>query len=53
MTEEQIIAIKCAYLDLKGSLEGYEQGSYSDHDWKAHRLTIEEMEAAFSDILTD
>ena len=51
MTNSQALAIRCAYADLLGALQNYEQGSYADHDWDAHRTTIEEMEAEFSDIL--
>lgn len=47
MTEEQILVIKCAYADLKGALQSYEQMAYSEHDWDSHRLTIEEMEIYF------
>lgn len=47
LNEKQILAIKCAYLDLKGSLENFEQGTYSDHDWKAHKLSIQELEEEF------
>jgi hypothetical protein len=47
MTQEQIQAVKCAHADLRGALQNYLQGSYSDHDWDAHRLSIEELEAAF------
>jgi hypothetical protein len=53
MTPEQMLAIKCAYADLLGALQNYEQGSYADHDWDAHKLTINDMEIAFSDILSD
>lgn len=51
MTEEQVKAIKCAYADLLGALQNYEQGTCSDHDWEAHKLTLEEMQTAFPDIL--
>ena len=51
MTQQQELAIKCAYADLIGALQNYEQHTYHDHDWDAHRLTIEELEAEF-DFLT-
>jgi hypothetical protein len=47
LTKEQELAIKCAYLDLKGALENYQQQSYSDHDWVAHEQSIEDLENAF------
>jgi hypothetical protein len=53
MTPEQMLAIKCAYADLLGALQNYEQGSYADHDWDAHRLTIEDMKAFFPDLIKD
>lgn len=52
MSNDQILAIKCAYADLKGALENYEDGTYHQHDWDAHRLTIEELEHEF-DFLTE
>ena len=47
MTREQSNAIKCAYADLKGALEAYENADPEQHDWKAHRLTIAELMEAF------
>jgi hypothetical protein len=47
MTLLQKQAIKCAYADLRGALECYEKGAYSEHDWEAHRLTIQELEEEF------
>lgn len=52
MTQHQVLAVKCAYADLIGSLENYERGSYHEHDWDAHRTTIEELESEF-DFLTE
>jgi hypothetical protein len=48
ITPTQAQAIKCAYADLKGALECFGRGAYSEHDWDAHRLTIEELENEFS-----
>jgi hypothetical protein len=53
MTEVQILAIKCAYADLLGALQNYEQGTFSDHDWDAHKLTLDEMVMAFPEILDE
>jgi hypothetical protein len=47
MTPCQEQAIKCAYADLKGALECYKKGAYGEHDWKAHKLTIQELEEEF------
>jgi hypothetical protein len=47
MTEDQISAIKCAYNDLVGALQARNQCDMESHDWKAHMLTISELEAAF------
>jgi|688.fasta_scaffold219203_5 hypothetical protein len=52
MTLLQKQAIKCAYADLKGALECYERGIYHEHDWEAHKLSIEELEDEFK-FLTD
>lgn len=47
MTPEEQTIITCAYLDLKGALEAFENLNYAEHDWKAHRLTIHELESTF------
>lgn len=47
MTKEQKSAVVCAYLDLLGALEAYDNCDPSQHDWKAHRLTIDELREAF------
>jgi hypothetical protein len=47
MTAQQILAIKCAYLDLVGAVQNYENQTYAEHDWKAHKTTIEELEQNF------
>ena len=51
LTPEQESAIKCAHADLQGALQCHEQLDYQTHDWDAHRASIEELEAAFPDIL--
>ena len=48
MNEDQITAIKCAFADLQGAMQAYEQGNMHAHDWKAHALTIKEMAERFS-----
>lgn len=47
MTENQVQAIKCAYADLIGALETFQNGTYDEHDWKAHQLSIKELKKAF------
>jgi hypothetical protein len=53
LSEGEIIAIKCAHADLKGSLEAHEACDRHMHDWKAHQQSIKDLEAAFPDILND
>ena len=52
MTPEQILAIKCAYLDLLGSYEAKERMDIQSHDWKSHLETIWQMREMF-DCLKD
>jgi len=47
MTKKQILAIKCAYADLVGALQARNQFDIEVHDWKAHELTLDELEEAF------
>lgn len=47
MTDKQITAIKCAYLDLVGALEARNNMDIESHDWKAHLLSIQELEEEF------
>lgn len=51
MTQEQINAIRCAYLDLQGALEAIND-PYA-HDWREHQRTIDELARAFEGILSD
>jgi len=48
MSSEQLEAIRCAYADLLGAYQAYEQSDMLAHDWKAHRLTLDEMLELFS-----
>ena len=52
MTEEQKIAIRCAFADLIGAVQAYKQGDYTLHDWEAHIASIEELKRKF-DFLDD
>ena len=52
MTAEQLMALKCAYADLVGALQAYEQQEITVHDWKAHYQTICDLENAFPNEIT-
>jgi len=43
LVDELIQAAKCALADLQGSLYAYERMSIYDHDWAAHRQSIDEL----------
>lgn len=47
LKKDQILAIKCAYADLVGAEQAATKGNFQMHDWKSHRLSIEELEMAF------
>jgi hypothetical protein len=53
MNHKQKIAIRCAYLDLVGAKQARDQLDVEAHDWRAHELSIEDLENAFSEILSD
>jgi hypothetical protein len=48
MTDKQLSAVRCAYLDLLGALEAKQRADIHSHDWEAHWESIKEMEAAFA-----
>lgn len=47
MTEEQIIAIRCAHADLVGALQAKQQNDIHAHDWEAHYQSILDLEYHF------
>ncbi len=49
MNENEITAIRCAYADLLGALQASDNCDLK-HDWKAHRQTLRDLVAAFSDL---
>ena len=51
MTVEQIAAIRCAHADLIGARQAQEQMDFGAHDWKAHDLSIAELETEFPFVL--
>ena len=53
MNEKQKMAIRCALLDLIGSLEAKEQNDIHAHDWRGHEMSIEDLENAFPEIVSD
>jgi hypothetical protein len=53
LTPEQISALRCARADLQGVLQCRDQLDFSTHDWKAHELSIRELEEAFPEALEE
>jgi hypothetical protein len=53
MNKEQLAVIRFAYLDLMGAKEASDRGDLHSHDWKVHWETIKDMEAQFSEELSD
>jgi hypothetical protein len=47
MTTEQITAIKCAYADLVGALQCFNQYETTTHDWESHLESIRDLEKQF------
>lgn len=47
MPRDQADAVLCALADLCGSLQAFQQGDSRLHDWRAHKLSIQELAAAF------
>lgn len=47
LTETQMSAIRCAFADLCGSMQVYLQDDITAHDWRAHMMTILELQEAF------
>jgi hypothetical protein len=47
MTASQVFAIKCAFADLVGAMQAYEQNDIHVHDWNAHRQSIIDLAECF------
>ena len=47
MTDKQKTAIRCAFADLIGAVQAYNQGDYHLHDWEAHITSIEDLKQEF------
>ena len=52
LTNEQILAIKCALADLEGSHQACAHEN-NTHDWDGQEKTILDLRTAFAEILTD
>jgi len=50
MNNDQTLAIACAFADLCGALQAFQQLDLHAHDWRAHQQSIEDLMAAFPDI---
>ena len=44
-----VFLLRCALLDLRGALEAHQQGNSNNHDWRAHRLSIADLENALGE----
>jgi len=51
MNDQQISAIKCAFADLCGSLQAFNQMDIFVHDWDSHRESIQDLSDSFGDFL--
>jgi hypothetical protein len=55
LTDEQCSAIRCLHADAAGAyqcaIRDGNGGADNGHDWKAHRLSVEELEEQFPDLL--
>ncbi len=55
LSDAQVTALRCVHADAAGvyqcAIRDGNGGADNGHDWKAHRLSIEELEAAFPEIL--
>lgn len=50
LTQNQVTALKCAFADLLGSLQAFDQDDIYLHDWQSHLQTILELGEAFPGI---
>lgn len=47
MNTNQITALRCAYADLQGSRQAFDQMDSAAHDWRAHDQSILDLEKEF------
>lgn len=52
LSDTQIQVIRCAYADLIGARQSYEQGVIESHDWDSHQISIDDLKDNF-DFLDD
>ena len=50
MTLFQQQAVRCALVDMIGSLREWQQGDARQHDWRGHLQTIEDLAAVFPNL---
>ena len=50
MNHDQKLAVMCAFADLCGALQSFQQLDIHAHDWRAHQQSIEDLMNAFSDL---
>jgi hypothetical protein len=57
LTSDQISAIRCAHADLVGAyqyaIRDQAGGADNGHDWVSHKLSIQDLQETFYDILKD
>jgi hypothetical protein len=53
LTDKQKSIIRCAYLDLVGSLNAQRNCDVMSHDWDAHSKSVKELEENFDFIVKD
>jgi hypothetical protein len=44
------LAVRCAHADLIGAEQAHVQADTGAHDWKSHRQSITDLEAAFPEL---
>ena len=50
LTQEQILAIRCAHTDLIGAKQAVDSGYIYSHDWEVHEESIIDLENAFKEL---
>ena len=50
MNHDQKLAVTCAFADLCGALQAFQQLDIHAHDWRAHQQSIEDLMDAFPNL---
>jgi len=50
MNHDQKVAVMCAFADLCGALQAYQQLDMHAHDWRAHQQSIEDLMNLFPNL---